>query len=86
MHEGGHALENDKLAEQLRADPAAAGLTRRDLHESGGNTRKMRTHDLRGTFVTLSRANGRNEAWVQGPDGPHHERDAEPLPPGRPLC
>jgi integrase len=29
----------------------------------------MRVHDLRGTFVTLSLANGRTETWVQDRTG-----------------
>jgi len=60
---------DDKLAEQLRADLEAADVKRPELHEDGENTRKMRVHDLRGTFVTLSLANGRTETWVQDRTG-----------------
>jgi integrase len=60
----GDELESDGLAEQLRADLLAAGVTRTELHVDGKNTRKLRAHDLRGTFVTLSLANGRTETWV----------------------
>jgi hypothetical protein len=52
------------LASQLRRDLKAAGLVRAELHEDGENTRKLRVHDLRGTFVTLSLANGKTETWV----------------------
>ncbi len=62
--DGGAQLTNDGLAEQLRQDLEAAGVKRAELFEDGENTRKMRTHDLRGTFVTLSLANGRTETWV----------------------
>jgi len=69
VDEDGRPFENDKLAEKLRADLKAAEVDRVELHEDGENTRKMRAHDLRGTFVTLSLANGRTEAWVQDRTG-----------------
>lgn len=60
----GAGFADERLAEQLRADLKAAGVNRAELHENGENTRKMRVHDLRGTFVTLSLANGKTETWV----------------------
>jgi hypothetical protein len=57
------------LAEQLQADLEAAFVKRPELHEDGENTRKMRVHNLRGTSVTLSLANGRTETWVQDRTG-----------------
>jgi integrase len=62
--EHGRAHESDKLAERLRAHLWAAGVRRPELHESGENRNKLRAHDLRGTFVTLSLANGKTETWV----------------------
>jgi len=41
-----------------------AKVDREELHETGVNRRRLRAHDLRGTMVTLSLANGRTEAWV----------------------
>jgi integrase len=54
----------DKLAEQLRDDLKAAGVTRAKLFENSTHRMNLRAHDLRGTFVTLSLAGGRSEAWV----------------------
>jgi integrase len=69
LDEGGHPFENDKLAERLRDDLRLAGVDRPELFNAGENTGKLRAHDLRGTFVTLSLANGRTEAWVQDRTG-----------------
>lgn len=64
IDEHGRPFDNDKLAGQLRADIEAAGIDRAELLNNGENTRKLRVHDLRGTFVTLSLANGKTETWV----------------------
>jgi len=64
LDDAGVELDNDKLAEQLRVDLLAAGVTRAELHEAGENRGRLRAHDLRGTFVTLSLANGKTETWV----------------------
>ena len=53
-----------KIADHLRSHLVTAGVKRQELHEDGTNRRKLRAHDLRGTFVTLALANGRTEAWV----------------------
>ena len=58
------AAETDRLAENLRRHLKSAGVDRAELHEPGANRRPLRAHDLRGTFVTLSLANGRTETWV----------------------
>jgi len=58
------AENGDKLAEVLRAHLVTAKVERAELHHAGTNRRPMRVHDLRGTFVTLSLANGRTETWV----------------------
>lgn len=62
--EAGEQLENDKLAERLRGHLKAAGVQRQELFIPGVNRGQLRVHDLRGTFVTLSLANGRTESWV----------------------
>lgn len=65
----GLPFQTAKLASALRARLWAAGVRRPELHESGENRRQLRFHDLRGTFVTLSLAAGRSEAWVQDRTG-----------------
>lgn len=50
--------------EELRADLGAAGVTRPELFEKSPHRQPIRVHDLRGTFVTLSLANGKTETWV----------------------
>ena len=42
---------------------------RPELFESTDERKQIRVHDLRGTFVTLSHANGRSEAWVAARTG-----------------
>ena len=61
-----------------RSGPAMApplrGLT-------GVNRRQLRSHGLRGTFVTLSLANGKQDGGVgAGPHGSQVERHGQPLP------
>jgi integrase len=53
-----------KFAALFRTHLAAAGVDRPALFESGTNREPIRAHDLRGTFVTLSLANGKSETWV----------------------
>jgi integrase len=60
----GQPLEGWRLAGLLRAHLKAAGVERAELFAEGANRRPLRAHDLRGTFVTLSLANGRSETWV----------------------
>ena len=64
FREGGRALYIDQMAEQLRADLKAAGVTRPELFERSSVRRPLRVHDLRATFVTVSLANGKTETWV----------------------
>ncbi len=58
-----------QLAEQLRADLKRAGVTRAELFEKTETRRPIRLHDLRASFVTVSLANGRTEAWVSDRTG-----------------
>lgn len=67
--EAGEALQDDKLAELVRDHLSEAGVDREELHTSTENRGRFRAHDLRGTFVTLSLAAGRSEAWVQDRTG-----------------
>jgi len=60
----GRSYDPAKLAEPLRVALAKAGVDRPELFESTGARGRLRAHDLRGTFVTLSLANGRTETWV----------------------
>jgi hypothetical protein len=61
---GGPLTTDHRLAEVLRDALLDAGATRPELHQDGVNRRKLRVHDLRATFVTLSLANGKTETWV----------------------
>lgn len=60
----GSQADVNKLAEQLRGALLQAGVKREALHESTGARQRLRAHDLRATFITLSLASGRSEAWV----------------------
>ncbi len=50
--------------DQLRDDLRAAGVTRPELFEASATRDPINVHALRATFVTLSLAAGRSEAWV----------------------
>ena len=54
------------LALTLREHLARIGLKteRPELFTSTEQRQRIRVHDLRGTFVTLSLANGRSESWI----------------------
>lgn len=58
-----------KLARTLRSHIATAKIDRPELTEKGTNRGRLRAHDLRGTFVTLSLAAGRTETWVSDRTG-----------------
>jgi len=58
-----------QLAEQLRADLKRAGVKRAELFEKTETRRPIRLHDLRASFVTVSLANGKTEAWVSDRTG-----------------
>ncbi len=61
--------ENRRQAAQLRDHLLLSGVDRSELHETTAERARMRAHDLRATFVTLSLANGRTETWVQDRTG-----------------
>lgn len=56
-------------AERFRAALLAARVDRAELHESTDEQRRMRVHDLRGSFVTLALAGGASETWVMDRTG-----------------
>ncbi len=53
-----------KTAERYREALVAAGVPRPELFESSDSRMAIRGHDLRSTFVTISLAQGKTEAWV----------------------
>lgn len=59
--------ENAKvlLASRLRESLLTAGVTRKELHERTAHTGALRAHDMRATFVTISIAEGKSEAWIR---------------------
>jgi Phage integrase family len=60
-------------AELLRGHVKAIGLEteRPELSESTAQRKRIRVHDLRGTFVTVSLANGKSESWISDRTGHH---------------
>ncbi|MEZ4293978.1 MAG: site-specific integrase [Polyangiaceae bacterium] len=58
-----------KPVQRLRERLKKAGITRPELFKASDRRIALRVHDLRGTFVTLALANGKNEAWVQDRTG-----------------
>lgn len=72
--EEGQQLDSARLADVVRDHLETAGVDRDELHKAGENRGRFRAHDLRGTFVTLSLANGKTETWVQDRTG-HQSSD-----------
>lgn len=58
-----------KLASALQAHLELAGVDRAELFEHNEKRRRVNVHALRATFVTLSLANNKSEAWVQDRTG-----------------
>jgi hypothetical protein len=69
IEENGGVIDGKPFARLLRADLKRAKVKRAELYLEGKNRLMIRAHDLRGTFVTLSLANNRTEAWVQDRTG-----------------
>lgn len=57
------------LADAFREHLRLAKITRPELFEHNEKRRQINVHGLRATFVTLSLANGKSEAWVQDRTG-----------------
>lgn len=63
-------IPNDEhQADRFRYDVQAAGIARAGLFEATENSLRLRFHDLRATFVTVSLANGKSETWVSDRTG-----------------
>jgi len=67
----GRALSQFGMVEILHGHLRAIGLeaTRPELFKTTGNRLRIRVHDLRGTFVTISLANGKSESWISDRTG-----------------
>ena len=61
--------KEEREAEALRDDLAAAGITRAALFERAPNVEPLRFHDLRATFVTWAMREGRGEGWISDRTG-----------------
>lgn len=57
--------DRTQLAGRLRAALKAAGVTRHELFHSTETSGKLRAHDLRATFVTMSLAEGKGDTWIR---------------------
>ncbi len=65
LDDEGVGLNVDHLAAQLRDDLARAQVVRAKLFQASRNRLRMRAHDLRATFITVSLASGRTWEWCQ---------------------
>jgi integrase len=62
-------LDEDHLADQFREELQQAGVTRHELFRRTATEDWVQVHSTRSTFVTVSLANGRSEAWVMARTG-----------------
>ncbi|MCC6902687.1 MAG: site-specific integrase, partial [Polyangiaceae bacterium] len=62
-------VRENAIAVRFRGHLALAGVQRAELFERTEKRRPIRIHDLRATFVTLSLAAGKSEAWVSDRTG-----------------
>lgn len=69
VEENGGAIDQGKLSRRLRWHVRLVGIDHPELLNAGTNRGRLRVHGLRGTFVTLSLANGKMETWVQDRTG-----------------
>ena len=65
----GEPVNINHTAAKYREHLVAAGITRSVLFERTETRQQVRAHDTRATFVTVSLANGKSEAWVQDRTG-----------------
>jgi integrase len=61
----GAGVNVDHLAAQLRMDLVRAGVERSKLFQGSRNRLRIRAHDLRATFITVSLASARTWEWCQ---------------------
>jgi integrase len=74
LQDDGTKINRYNLARVFRSHLALAGIERKSLFESSDVRKPVRAYDLRATFVTLSLANGKSEAWVSARTG-HRSSD-----------
>jgi integrase len=69
--EHGRPVQHAHLAARFRRHLEATGLKkeRPELFTTTEHRLRIRVHDLRGTFVTVSLANGRTESWISDRTG-----------------
>lgn len=65
FEEVGELYHLSRLADAFRAGLQAAGVKRPELFSSTEHTGRLRAHDMRATFVTVSLAEGRTETWIR---------------------
>ena len=65
----GEQVNVNHTAAKYREHLLAAGIDRAVLFERTETRQQIRAHDTRATFVTVSLANGKSEAWVQDRTG-----------------
>lgn len=53
------------LAQRLRYELQRSGVKRVELFDGAEHVAKLRMHDMRATFVTLSLAEGKSETWIR---------------------
>lgn len=56
--------DDEQQASRFRSHLKIAAVDRAELHKESENRGRIRVHDLRATFVTVSLANGKTESWV----------------------
>jgi integrase len=59
----------DREASTLRDDLKAAGVTREILFSDADNVEPLRFHDMRATFVTWARRQGKGKGWISDRTG-----------------
>jgi integrase len=69
LKDNGTKIDPYDLAGDFRVYLRAAGVDRKTLFETTDVRLPVRAYDLRATFVTLSLANGKSEAWVSARTG-----------------
>jgi len=65
----GNVIREGHLAGCFREHLLIAKVDRGELHKNTAERKRIRVHDLRGTFVTLALANGKTETWVMDRTG-----------------
>ena len=64
VKDDGLPLGGSRLAKKFGEHLQAAGVHREALYVRTTTRQPIRVHDLRATFVTVSLANGKTEAWI----------------------